>query len=205
MIGFSTLSSPREISVRMKSIAIISLIFIICIYLVLRADPAHQVNREATDGETTSQENNPSDPSSASNQVTAQLERKQTDSSMTGNDSSTTPTNSGATDIIIIGSYKDPDDSSPLDREDREPITIGVVLDADNDESWPTRDNVTPISKGDFLDVSALGYADSAEEKEAISIGEALDVERFLAGEYSFPSDQDRTPISIGEKIEVPE
>lgn len=199
------MSSPREISVRIKPVAIISLILIICIYLVLRADPTHQVNREATDAETAIQENNPSDSPSAWSQVTAQLEREQADSSMTGIGSSTTPTNSDPTDVIIIGSYKDPDDSSPLDREDREPIRIGVLLDADNDESWPRRDSVTPISKGDFLDVSALGYADSAEENEAISIGESLDVERFLAGGYAYPSDQDKTPISIGEEIEVPE
>lgn len=205
MIGFLALSSSREISVRMRLVAIISLILIICIYLVFRADPAHQVNREGTDGETTIQENNPSDSSSTSSQVTAELKREQADSSMTGIDSSTTPTNTDATDVIIIGSYKDPDDSSPLDREDREPISIGVVLDADNDDSWPPRDNVIPISKGDFVDVSALGYAYSAEGKEAISIGQPLDVERFLAGEYAYPSDEDRTPISIGEKIEVPD
>ena len=188
----------------MRLVAIISLILIICIYLVFRADPAHQVNREGTDGETTIQENNLSNSSSTSSQVTAELKREQADSSMTGIDSSTTPTNSDATDVIIIGSYADPDDSSPLDREDRELISIGVVLDADNDEGWPPRENVMPISNGDVIDASAVGYEDSAAEKEAISIGEPLDVERFLAGEYDYPANQDRTPISIGEKIEVP-
>ncbi len=189
----------------MRPVAIISLILVVCIYLVLRADPAQHVNTERTDGETTIQENNPSGSSSTSSQVTAELKREQADSSMTGIDSSSTPTNSDAADVIIIGSYKDPDDSNPLDPEDREPISIGVVLDADNDESWPPRENVIPISKGDFIDVNALGYADSTEGEEAISIGRPLDVERFLAGEYAFPSDEDRTPISIGETIEVPE
>lgn len=205
MISFLALSSSREISVRMRPVAIISLIFIICIYVVLRTDPAQQVNTEGADGETTIQENDPSGSSSMSSQVAAELRREQADSSMTSIGSSTTPTNTDATDVIIIGSYKDPDDSNPLDPEDREPISIGVVLDADNDESWPLRGNVTPISKGDFVDVSALGFADSAEGEEAISIGQPLDVERFLAGEYAFPTDEDRTPISIGEKIEIPE
>ena len=205
MIGFLALSSSREISVRMRPVAVISFVLIICVYLVLRADPAQQINTEGTDGETTIQENDPSDSSSMSGQVAAELEREQADSSMTSIGSSTTLTNTDATDVIIIGRYKDPDDNSPLDREDIEPINIGVVLDADNDESWPLRGNVTPISKGDFVDVSALGFADSAEGEEAISIGQPLDVERFLAGEYAFPSDEDRTPISIGEKMEVPE
>ena len=205
MIGFLALSSSREISVRMRPVAVISFVLIICVYLVLRADPAHQENTAMKGGETTSQENNPSGSSSTSSQVTAELKREQADASTTGIDSSSTPTNSDAADVIIIGSYKDPDDSNPLDPEDREPISIGVVLDADNDESWPLRENVIPISKGDFIDVNALGYADSTEGEEAISIGRPLDVERFLAGEYAFPSDEDRAPISIGETIEVPE
>jgi hypothetical protein len=204
MISFLALSSSRGISVRIKPVAIISLILIICIYLVLRADPAYQVIREEADGETTIQGNNPSDSSSTSSQVTAELKQEQADSSMTGIDSLTTPTDSDATDVIIIGSYKDPDDSNQFEREDREPISIGVVLDADNEEGWPPRESVIPIASGDVLDASALGYQDSAAEKEAISIGAPLDVERFLAGEYADSTDQDRTPISIGEKIDVP-
>lgn len=189
---------------RMRPVTIISLILIICIYLVLRAGPAQQLNTERTDGETTIQENNPPSSSSTSSQVTAEPEREQTEPSVTGIDSSTTPKNSDATDVIIIGSYADPDDSSPLDPEDRELISIGVVLDADNDEEWPPRDNVTPISKGDFVDVSAMGYADSAEGKEKISIGQPLDVESFLAGAHAASADHQRTPIAIGEKIAVP-
>jgi len=204
MISFLALSSSRGISVRIEPVAIISLILIICIYLVLRADPAYQVIREEADGETTIQGNNPSDSSSTSSQVTAELKQEQADSSMTDIDSLTTPTDSDATDVIIIGSYKDPDDSNPFEREDREPISIGVVLDADNEEGWPPRESVVPIASGDVLDASALGYQDSAAEKEAISIGAPLDVERFLAGEYADSTDQDRTPISIGEKIDVP-
>ena len=205
MIGFSALSSSRGISVRIRPVAIISLILIICIYLVLPEDPAYQVDREGTDRETTTQENSPSDSSSASIQVTAERKRELAGSPRAGIDSSTTATDSNATDVIIIGNYADPDDSSPLDREGREPINIGVVLDADNDQSSPTRDNVPPISKGDFIDVNALGYANSAEGKESISLGQPLDVESLLAGEYGDPSNQARTPISIGGKIEVPE
>ena len=93
MIGFLALSSSREISVRMRPVAIISLIFIICIYVVLRTDPAQQVNTEGTDGETTIQENDPSGSSSMSSQVAAELRREQADSSMTSIGSSTTPTN----------------------------------------------------------------------------------------------------------------
>ena len=190
---------------RMRPVAIISLILVVCVYLVLRADQTHEENTAMTGGETAIQKNNPSDSSSTSIQVRAEPEREQTAPSLASSDSSSTPTNSDAADVIIIGSYKDPDDSNPLDPEDREPISIGVVLDADNDESWPPRENVIPISKGDFIDVNALGYADSTEGEAAISIGRPLDVERFLAGEYAFPSDEDRTPISIGETIEVPE
>jgi hypothetical protein len=189
---------------RMRPVAIISLVLIICVYLVLRTDPAYQENSAMTGGETTIQDSNSSDSSSISSQVAAEFKREQTDSSMTGIGSSTASTNTDETDVIIIGSYADPDDSSPLDREDRELISIGVVLDADNDEGWPPRENVTPISNGDVIDASAGGYQDSAAEKEAISIGEPLDVDRFLAGEYDDRADQDRTPISIGEKIEVP-
>ena len=189
----------------MRPVAIISLILVVCVYLVLRADPTHEENTAMSGGETAIQKNNPSDSSSASSQVRAEPESEQADSSMTGIDASTTPANTDTNDVIIIGTYKDPDDSNPLDPEDREPISIGVVLDADNDESWPRRENVTPISKGDFVDVSALGYADSAEGREVISIGKPLDVERFLAGEYNDLSTEDNTPISIGEKIEVPD
>lgn len=204
MIGFSALSNSREISVRMRPVAVISFVLIICVYLVLRADPAHQENTAMKGGETTSQESNSSASSSASTQLTAKLKPEQTDSSITDIDSSAIPENDDNTDVIIIGDYADPDDSSPLDREDRELISIGVVLDADNDEGWPPRENVTPISNGYAIDASAVGYKDSAAEREAISIGESLDVERFLAGEYGSSADQDRTPISIGEKIEVP-
>lgn len=189
---------------RIKPVAIISLILMICVYLVLGADPSHQIDAEITDGETTIRENNPSDSLSASIQVTAKLRREQANPATTGIDNSTASTDSDAADVIIIGSYADPDDSSPLGREDRDLIRIGVVLNANNDEGWPPREDVTPISKGDIIDANTVGFEDSTADKEAISIGEPLDVERFLAGGYTAPINQDRTPISIGEKIEVP-
>lgn len=188
----------------MRPAAIIALIIIVCVYAGLRSDPAHQVDNEITEGGTTALKNNRSGPSSSvSNQVPADLEREQAESSMTDVVSSTTPMKSDATDIII-GIYSDPDDNGPVDREDRERISIGVVRDADNDEGWPLPANVTPITIGHALDASALGYEDSITDRESIAVGEPLDVERFLAGEYSNLSDQDRIPISVGEKIAVP-
>lgn len=189
----------------MRPVAIISLVFIICLYLVLRVDPAQQLNTERTDGETTIQENNPPDSSSISSQVAAEFKLQQADSSVADIDSSTTQTGSDATDVIIIGNFKDPDDSSPLDREDKERISIGVVLDADNDEGWPPRENVTPISNGDVIDANAVGYENSAADKETISIGRPIDVEKFLADEYGYTLEQDTTLISIGEIIAIPD
>ena len=186
---------------RMRPVAIISLILVVCVYLVLRADPTHEENTAMTGGETAIQKNNPSDSSSASNRVRAEPESEQADSSMTGIDASTAPANTDTTDVIIIGSYLNPDESPTFEQDQKETISIGIFVDADSYQDLPQNPDEPTISVGVLLEPDSSFYDQLAEPTETISLGQPINVNAFLAGQNTL---SDGPNIIVGEQMEVP-
>lgn len=201
MIGFIALSSSMEISVRMRPVAIISLVLIICSYLVLRADPAQQVNTERADGETTVRENNSSASSYISEKVTSDDKQERAGFLEKGVEPPATPVNGSPVDVISIGGYISPDDDAAFDREsNKDLLSVGVKLSADSDEGWPPED-IEPIALGVDFDADSIGYR-TEDDTNNISVGDYVNVEAFLSG--TLPTEEPSSPISIGEFIKAP-
>jgi hypothetical protein len=202
--------SLRKRSISMKRVAIISLVLLICGYIVLRFLSSDQVENNVLDIDdqvTSSSEAFQDDMNAPPNSPTENGAGRTLSQELSNepNRDLSPPAqlaNGNATEVIIIGSFADPDESTIFDREEREPINIGIVLNADNDEGWPQLQNEETISLGAPVTPSALPYGGAEEARPAIVLGEPLDVSVFLAGETSDTGD-DKT-IKIGETIEVP-
>ena len=195
----------------MKRAAIISLALITCGYIVLRTEPYDDADSEF------SNVNNglmpravtPQDPTSFSLAAPARdyaqgsSELEHSNQSVADSEPLSVQPDSedSAEDVIIIGGYLDPDDSTVFGREEREPINVGVFLDADNAAAWPKAPEKDPISIGDALSPDSPAYEGRSDSKETISLGLPLDVEAYLMGGGTV---SDRQVIEIGEKIEVP-
>jgi hypothetical protein len=192
----------------MKHVAVVSVILVICVYVVISTDPPFKASSGISDvtsqmsgGDRTTQKTNPLVRLSTSVETISELGPKLTNSSNTGLGSSKAPLDINAKDVIVIGSYLNPDDSPPFDQEEKESISIGVFVDADSKEDMPQNPYEQTISIGVQLEPDSSSYDQLAEPTEIIALGQPIDVNTFLAGEDTL---SDRPHILVGEQIEVP-
>jgi len=104
---------------------------------------------------------------------------------------------------ISIGDYLDPNDIGLSDEKAKHPISIGVILSADDDTDWPQIE-VEPIALGHHIDPGATEAQGVDNNADLITIGEHIDVESVLGGEALGTSIEFTSPIVIGPLIKIP-